>query len=130
MHLAITFVPAQEKIMSSSHPKPTASARKKGVEKAASPVRNAADSVSSKAVAKPAFPKKAAKPASSGAESGNFLLYPPRSPVDVPNFPHPDPALDEMAKQSQPVENDKPESNWADDGTPAPHAKNARSSLL
>jgi hypothetical protein len=109
--------------MSTSHPKPVASANKKAAEKSVTPKAEA-----SKKAAEAS--RKAAKSDSPKAASGNFLLYPPQSPVDVPNFPHPDPALDETAKQSQPVENDKAESNWADDGTPAPYAKNARSSLL
>lgn len=78
----------------------------------------------------PAPDTKPSPRADTAGTQGNFILYPPDSPVDVPNLPHPDPAKDEARAQSQPRANDKPESNWADDDLPAPDAKNARSSLL
>jgi hypothetical protein len=93
-------------------------------------------SPSAPASAKPAAAPKGASvsaetaPAETARPEGNFILYPPDSVVDVPNFPHPDPAKDETRVQSQPRANDKPESNWADDDLPTPGAKNARSSLF
>lgn len=96
---------------------------------ASTPASGAGDAAAKPYTGSGDLPHAGSSKAASG-EQGNFALYPPDSPVDVPNLPRPDPKLDEAAKQSQPRADEQEESNWADNDKPAPNAKNARSSLL
>ncbi|OZI59875.1 hypothetical protein [Bordetella genomosp. 11] len=76
-----------------------------------------------------------------GAESGTprraqagsqAKVFPPDSPVDVPNLPRPpqDPAADEARNASQPVEDAASGSSWADNTKPAPYKKRVRDSNI
>ncbi|AOB30775.1 hypothetical protein AKI39_08815 [Bordetella sp. H567] len=59
-------------------------------------------------------------------------VFPPDSPVDVPNLPRPrqDRAHDEARNASQPVEDAGSGSSWADNTKPAPYKKRVRDSNI
>jgi hypothetical protein len=59
-------------------------------------------------------------------------VFPPDSPVDVPNLPQPpkDGAHDETRDTGQPSEDSLTESSWADNTQPAPYKKNVRISNI
>ncbi|ARP91147.1 hypothetical protein CAL14_13305 [Bordetella genomosp. 9] len=55
-------------------------------------------------------------------------VFPPDSPVDVPNLPRPpkNGAPDEARDSGQPREDAQTDSSWADNTKPAPNKKNVR----
>ncbi|CAM3634170.1 hypothetical protein [Bordetella flabilis] len=59
-------------------------------------------------------------------------VFPPDSPVDVPNLPQPphDDASDAAHEAAQPVADRKTDSSWADNTQPAPDKKNVRTSNI
>lgn len=59
-------------------------------------------------------------------------VFPPDSPVDVPNLPRKPKvhARDAAREASQPAEDVQTESSWADNTRPAPNKKNVRTSNI
>jgi hypothetical protein len=59
-------------------------------------------------------------------------VFPPDSPVDVPNLPRPPKrgSPDEARDAGQPAEDSQTESSWADNTRPAPYKKNVRISNI
>jgi hypothetical protein len=62
-------------------------------------------------------------------------VFPPDSPVDVPNLPQPpqgdaDDATRETGETGQPVADRQTDSSWADNTQPAPDKKNVRISNI
>lgn len=74
------------------------------------------------------------QPASTHAPKAdiNAKIFPPDSPVDVPNMPAPRTQAqeDQAREQSGPAEDDSTDSSWADNTKPAPRKKNARTSIF
>jgi hypothetical protein len=59
-------------------------------------------------------------------------VFPPDSPVDVPNLPRPPEKgeRNEARDASHPAEDKQTESSWADNTQPAPYKKNVRISNI
>ncbi len=64
--------------------------------------------------------------------SAQDKVFPPDSPVDVPNLPGPAPAggVEEARDASKPAEDTNADSDWADTTQPAPDKKRVRNSNI
>jgi hypothetical protein len=82
-----------------------------------------------KPISRSAAGGRASRRAEAGAQA---KVFPPDSPVDVPNLPRKPKghARDAAAQASQPAEDAQTESSWADNTQPAPNKKNVRSSNI
>lgn len=113
---------------------PMADGRSKagGSEPVAPQSRGSAEQPPQEAARGQAQGERARAEASGGREAASPKVFPPDSPVDVPNRPAPvtPPDPRDTPQGNLPPHDDRADSSWADNTDPAPHKTNVRSSII